>query len=895
MSSHSPPRWVDRILRRMLPGGVLGETILGDLHQEHREYVEAGRPLPGAWYAMVSLGLVFRYALERIRPSAPPINQAEEGDGFRGFRDFGHDMRLGLRLFRSTPVLSCAAALVIGLGIGLTTQVFSVMQGGMLSGLPVPNPETLFYIDWNRLESGRQSDESPVYDFASIRESFGSAETMAAFTTVTANLSDEEGVPERYYAAWVTGNALDVAGVPPLMGRSLRPDDDRPGAPAVTVLSHRVWRDRYGEAANLIGSSIRVNGTPTTVVGVMPEGYRFPFDEDLWIPLGFDPAGVVRQDGAERMQVFGRLKAGVTFEAARAELDRVSAVLASDFPHTNEGVTFGIDRFDHLHLPAEVRAAMWIMLLATLGVLAVACANVANLLLARASLRTREVALRSALGASRFRIARQYLGESAVLAILGGGVGLVLSLWGIRAYQQFTAGIVKPFWMDAELNTVALLYAGFATVMAALLAGLVPGIQASGLNVGETLKDRSRGSTGLRIGKTGSLLVSGEIAISCALLVTAGLMVRSMVNVGTIDLGFSAENVATAQVTIPNADPTERDLFFDRLSERLAEEPSVATVAYATHLPGLGAMNGVLSVEGVSYASDLDRPQAYIVGVSDQFFETVGVEPVEGRDFHSLEVRADHEDPVVLVSTSFADLHFPGGGAVGQRIRMGAGDSENPWRTVIGVVPDLHVGGGVGGLGDDRKTRERIYLPTGAMDRASFAIMVGLAGSDRGFLSALRRAVADVDPDLPIYDTTMLDVALYEATWFFRLFGASFLMFGVAALFIAAVGLYGVMAFSVRQRRKEIGIRKAIGAEPRSLLANVVAKGMTQVGIGLAIGAPVGGALGWSLQGILFGVDALDPVVYTSIIGVLAVTGALACLVPARAAAAVDPIETMKA
>ncbi len=889
-----PPPLADRLLRRALPDGVAGLSILGDLHQEYDELTLAeSLRWPRLWYWRSALGLAGRFAWTRLRQAL----SFEGGWSPRGRSTTGllTDLRFSFRVLTKTPLLSLAAILTIGLGVGLTTQTFSAVYGSILRGLPVPGQERLMALDENRLDLGIESTEMSIHDFLDLRREQTSFEDVAAFYQGTVNLAGDDGLPERFAGAYVSANALAHLGVRPALGRVFLPGEDAPDAPPAVVLGFDLWQNRFGGDPRVLGRALRVNGESAEVLGVMPPGFRFPFNEDLWLTYRMDPASLPRGAG-EDLDVFGRLREGVSMEAACAELESIAAGLAARFPETNRGVGMGLQPYELRFMPRPIRAVMWLMLISTFGVLLIACANVANLLLARATVRTKEVAIRTAMGASRFRVVRQLMVESAVLACLGGALGLFLSAWGMKIYNAFAAGIDRPFWIDPRIDLPVLLFSLGATAVASLAAGIVPALRASGVRIGETLKDQGRGSSSLRLGRFSTGLVVSEIAVSAAILVGAGFMIQSVINVARVDLGFDPSNVLTGRIALfesqyPSAQA--RDQFFTRLKERLEAEPGVVSVALGSHLPGLGSFTYYLGVEGKAYADDRDYPSVNASIVGTDYFRTFGVRPSEGRDFRRPEVQAGGE-PVVVVNRSFADRYLGAGSPLGRRIRLGLSGSEQPWMRVVGVVPDLHVGGGVGGLGDDRRRPEQIYLPRGYSDPRRVALALRTVGPPEALAPRLRTIVAELDPNLPVYDLTSESQALTEATWAFRLFGVQFTVFGTLALFLAAVGLYGVMAFSVNQRRREMGVRMALGAERMSIVRLVLNRGVRQLGVGMAVGLLAGAAMGRPMAYVLYGVETADPRVYLMIGFTLGAVGLLACFLPARAATRIDPVQAMR-
>lgn len=889
-----PPSRADALLRHFLPAGDLGLSIIGDLHQEFEEKLKADSlRFPRFWYWRSALGLSVRYAMQNLKDRFSSDGSPSGRIPLMTTALFA-DLRFGMRMLLKTPLLSLTAILTMGLGVALTTQTFSAVYGSIMRGLPVPGEDRLMAIDQNRWELDIESMEMYVHDFLALREEQTSFEDVAAFYQETVNLAGDEGLPERYSGAYMSANSLAHLGVPPLMGRVFLPGEDTPGSSQVVVLGYDVWKNRFASDPEIVGTIIRVNGEPTTVVGVMPEGFMFPFREDLWLPYRMD-ATLPRGSGDD-LDVFGRLREGVSLEVAREELDRIASGLADRFPDTNRGVGMGLMHYEVRFMPQRIRSVLWVMLAATFGVLLIACANVANLLLARATTRTKEVAIRTAMGASRFRVVRQLMVESAILAGLGGALGFGLSLWGMRIYLDFSAGINRPYWIDPELDGTVLLFSLGVTLVASVAAGFFPAIRASGLSIGEVLKDQSRGSSSLRMGRFSTGLVVTEIAVSCALLVGAGFMVQSVVNVGNLDLGFDPTGVLAGRIQLFEADypsAESRDQFFGVLKERLEAEPGVSSVGLSTHLPGLGAFIYYVGIEGEAYPSDSDYPATNATVISSDLFQTYGVEFLQGRDFHELETTTGG-DPVIIVNQSFARRYLPDGDALGRRIRWGLGNSPLPWMTVVGVVPDMHVGGGVGGLGDDERSQDRIFIPKGLFDHRNYSVSIRSEGDPTALAGRLREIVAEVDPNLPIYDLARMEVTLEQSTWAFKLFGVQFSVFGLLALFLAAVGLYGVMAFSVNQRRQEMGIRLALGAENGSIRRLILRRGAVQLGAGIGVGLILGAAMGPPMRFVLFGVGAGDLRIYLWITGTLLLAGFLACILPAHAATRTEPLEALR-
>ncbi len=871
----------------MLPPGDVGLSIISDLHLEFLdERARRGDTWARVWYWREAVALSARYAWARSEHGNHPGGELMEA--------LMADLRFAVRMLFKTPGLSLVAVLTIALGVGLTTHTYSTLDGTVLRGLPVPGADRLMLVDERIDRLGIEQNGVPLHDFLDLADRQTVFDELAAYHWTSLNLAGDEAPPERVQGAMVSANALALVGVPPLLGRVLQPGEDAPGAPPRIVLSYALWQNRYAGDPALIGRTIRVNGEATEVVGVMPEGFRFPFDHVAWMPFRFDPATVPRRSIS--LEVFGRRLEHVSDETVAEALGQISRDLEAIYPEDNEGVQLWAAPFAERYMPPQITGVMFLMLAATFGVLLIACANVANLLLARASARGREVAIRTALGASRSRVIRQLLVEALVIALIGGALGVGLAYVGIELFNGAIISIEKPYWIDTRLDLPALLFALGATLVATLAAGTLPAIRASGLAVGEVLGDEARGSSSRRLGRLTSALVVTEIAVSCGLLIASGLMIRSVVNLKNQEMGFDPAPVLTGRVVLQSADyPTAHDrrAFFEALEDRLGAEPGVRSVALASDLPALGADQWWVMADGESYPTDAEVPLVNGSVVTAGFFETMAMPILRGRDFERGEVWASAE-PVAIVSESFVRRVFHEQNPIGARVRIGRSQSTNPWMRIVGVVPDVHVGGGVGGLGDDRRSRESIYVPPSVLDVSSLAAALRTANEPTALAPRLRATVTELDPNLPVWDLQTMPVAIQRATWAFGLFGSLFTIFGLAALFMASVGLYGVMAHSVVQRRQEIGVRMALGAAPSRILRMVLGEGTAQLGIGIALGLLLGYGLARPLSFVTYGVSLTDPFLYLFILGTLGAVGLVACLVPARSATQADPATAMR-
>jgi predicted permease len=796
-------------------------------------------------------------------------------------------LRFSIRSLRRSPALSAVSILALSLGIGLTTAMYSIVRGG-LADLPMEDADRLMHLERNQPSEGIDSMEVTVHDFLDWREQQASFEDLAGFYTGTANLAGEEARPERYEAAFMSANSFEVLGSEARLGRTFQPGEDSPAVAPVVVLGHDAWRDRFRGDPDIVGRVVRINGEATTVVGVMPEGFRFPILQDLWLPLRIDTATLERGEGIT-LEVYGRLRPEATLESARTEMQGIAERLALAYPDTNEGVGAVVKPYTLEFIGEEAVALLYTMLVAVFGVLLIACANVANLLLARTALRSREVAVRTTLGAGRFRVVAGVLAEALILAAAGAALGLGLAAAGVALFDRAIAATQPPYWLEFGIDLRVGAFVVAAALLATLLSGLLPALQASGARAGEVLKDESRGASSFRLGRLARGLVVAEIALACGLLVATGLMVKSVVQLRAADYGFQTEGIFTSRIGLFETDyptPEERVRFFEALQARLEERPEVRSVGLTTSLPILGSDWSRVALPGEAYERDQDLPWARTVTVSPGFFETFGVEALEGR----LLGRFDRRDTqaVALVNRPFAELHFPGESPVGRQVRLGGLDTEEPWRTIVGVVPDMVLGG------QDNEDPEAVYLPLAQGDVRFVSVAATSAGDPMALAPVVREAVGALDSDLPIYFVQTMEEAVRLEMWFVDVFGAIFAVFGLAGLVLAVVGLYGVMAFSVQRRTQEVGIRMALGADGRRILELLVRQGAVQLALGTAVGVGLALALAQGIRVLLYRVEPWDLSIFAAIVAVILVTGFIATLLPARRAMAVHPAAALR-
>jgi predicted permease len=801
------------------------------------------------------------------------------------------DLASGVRMLHRYPTLSLGAVLTLGVGIGLSTTVFCVVNAGLFKGLPFPNADRIVSIYSSNPGQGQPRLPVDVHDLAVLQARQTSFEAIGAYGAGPYNLSIDAGRPERVAGGQLTLDAFRALGVQPILGRGFQEGDDAPGA-GVVLLGYELWRDRFGSAPDAVGRTIRANGAQMTVIGIMPPTFAFPIRESLWVPLRVDPLATARGQGP-RYAVVGLLERGVSARQATTQLATIAAELERDFPATNRGVGAGAVLYPESIFGAEIYAMLVTMLGAGVGVLLIACVNVSNLLVARASLRRREVAVRMALGAARSRIIRQHLTEVLVLASAGAVIGIGLSIFGMRWFTASLTGNPPPFWITFGLDHRIMFFVLGTIGLSSLVAGGLPALQSARVDAGAALKDDSRTSTSGSFGRFSGALVVAELAVSCGLLIAAGLMIKSVVQLRTVPMPFAIDNVLTGRVDLPRSDYPDSAAsirFFEQLLPRLRAVPGVEAATLSDGLPAAG--NGAIPVQlpGKAYAQQSDYPLAREGIVTPGYFETFRTPVSSGREFAASDTAAGQ--PVAIVNESFARVHFPGADPLGRQFkRIRPGDKE-PWMTIVGLVPDLLMEG----IGNNGASPVGYYIPIAQSDVANgVRIAVRTRGDAASLTPLLRSAVASLDPNLAIYDVNSMRRVIARQTWFYRTFGTFFMAFGISALLLAAAGLYGVVSFAVTERTREMGVRSALGAKGPQLIALVMRRSVVQLALGMALGLGLAVLAAGALRPVLYRVDPRDPAVFAGVVVMLIGVSLLASLLPARRVARIDPVKALAA
>ena len=802
------------------------------------------------------------------------------------------DIRYGVRGLIKRPGFTAIALITLALGIGANTAIFSVINAVLLRPLQFKDPEQLVIV-WEDASFAGFPRNTPApgiyFDWKNQNQSFSD---MAAGAEGSFNITGD-GDPERVMAFSVTENFFPLFGVQPLLGRNFLPEEDRPGANKVVMLSHSLWQSRYGGDPQIINRDITLNGAKHTVVGVMPPSFQFMEKEvRLWVPIAFEPEDMSNR-GGHYLKVVARLKPGVTQPQAQADLDAVMARVAKDFPgETMEGKLGAIVTPMREQLVGETRSSLIVLLVAVACVLLIACANVAGLLLARAVARRREIALRVALGASRVRVVRQLLTESLLLATVAGVLGSLLAYWSFA----FLQGLVPPemaLLTSLNLDTRILAFTLLISIVTGVIFGLVPALQSANLDLNDALKQSSTRTTSTSRLRNG--LIVSEVALSIVLLVGAGLLIQTLFQLFRQYAVLEPEKVLTLRTVLPREkykEPQVRNNYYRQVLERVERMPGVVSAGYSTSVPLLwkGGTSGFYPegikspVPGMAY--DANHRQ-----VSGDYLKTMNVPLRAGRYFDN----RDNEQsmPVAIINETMARQYWPGENALGRRFKIGDPDEPGKqWKQIVGIVADIRQ------MGLDEPVKAEMYFPyQQIIDWPGFSprdLVIRTTGDTSNLVSGVRQAIREVDPDQPVSNVaTMAEVLGEEAAQ--RRMGMIMLVgFAVLALLLASLGIYGVLAYFVSQHTNEIGVRLALGATPRNILFLVLKKGMGLTLIGIAIGIAASFAFMRWMSSLLFGVKAADPLTFVAVPLLLGIVALLACAIPARRATKVDPMVALR-
>jgi putative ABC transport system permease protein len=827
------------------------------------------------------------------------------------------DVRIGVRVLVKEKSFCAVAVFALAIGICTVTTQFSVVNGVMLRGFSFPNAERLYsvrFIDPTSATFFGVNGQVSSMDFEDVVAEQRSFARMAAYLEGSTVNMTVDGQPRRYTGAYTTEEFFRVIGVGPILGRDFTAADNKAGAGKVAIIGYGLWQRDFGGSPAIVGKSVRINGKPATIIGVMPRGFVFPAIEEVWIPLYSEfPAKPRNDPEGNNPNVIGLLAERVAPDRAQAEFSAFARRLARAYPDSNKSFDTAevqplIARFTN---PA-LRGTLVTMLAFCVGVLLIACVNVMNMQFARATLRAKELAVRSSLGATRIRLIRQMLTESILLASMGAALGIGLAYLSVDWLSATLHNLDNPppAWMAFEIDGVVLGFTVAATALAALVSGLLPAWMAARANVVEVLREGGRGNTSRAINVVTRGLVVVQIVVTCVLLIGSLLQVRSILAQQRIDYGYDTQGILSARMGLMEGDyPTgrARQLFYDRLLQALRGSSQFEAVALTSRMQMLYSNAGPIELEGRVYREKRDRPNANVEQVSVGFFEVVGQKLVGGRLL--TEDDSDARLPVAIVNEAFARKHFGRESAVGRRFRTGDGTVPyGPWRTIVGVVRTVRMQGPFNNPNvDDTGFYVPFYsLPFGpvppepvANQFATVIVKPRPSMTADSLVNALRREVTKADPNLPLYFVGTPKARLDASLGGSRIIASMFTVFGIIAVLLAAVGVYGVMSFAVSQRRQEFGVRMALGANATHILGMVLRQGSRQLAVGLLLGVPLALVLALlgrdAIANILYGVTPVDPLSYGLVIAVVAGVSIAAMLVPARRATRVDPMIALRA
>jgi putative ABC transport system permease protein len=800
------------------------------------------------------------------------------------------DLRFGLRTLSKNPGFTAVAITALALGIGVNATVFSLSNAVLFKNLPFANSDQILYIVSTNATKPHANRGFSYPNFRDLRAAVKSFDAVGAATDVSANISDHTASPEGYHGARVTANTFSAIGQKPIVGRDFLPADEQPGAAPVAILSYKVWENRYGKDLSVVGRTVRIDEEPTTIIGVMPARLDFPRETEVWKPLILKDEYEKREN--RRFTVFGHIAPRSNINTANAEVSTIAQRLAAAYPIENKDIGARVIDYNEYFAGSdnEIRIVFTAMLGAVGFVLLIACANVANLQLGRAVSRMREISIRVALGAGRWRIIRQLLVESLILSVAGGLIGWMIAIWGIRTFDNAVIPVGKPQSLDFSMDVRALIYLAAITIGTGLLFGLAPALRLSKLDVNTSLKDGGRGSSGGGRGKyLSGLLVVVEMSLAVVLLAGAGLMIRSFMNAYRSDIGIRDGNILTMWIQLPNANylkPEQQLAFFDRLKTRIDALPGVEISTVTSNIPLTGSWDFPYEIEGEPQPDARRRPQVDAVITTSDYFRVMGDQILAGRDFTPADGLPS--SLTVLVNRQFAQKVLHEGNPLGRRLRLYKKDVAQPWLTIVGVVPNLP-------YTNQRTQRDpTIYIPYRLETTSSMSIAARTSVPPSTLKQAFRREVQAIDDGLPVQNLHTMEEHLEQRNWPYRVFGSLFAIFAVIALALASVGLYAVIAHSVSQRTQEIGVRMALGATSSNVMRLVFSQGMTQLAIGLVIGLAAALAVTKVLNSLLVDVSPSDPLTFAITALVLTLAAAGGCLIPARRAMRVDPIEALR-
>ena len=796
-----------------------------------------------------------------------------------------HDLRFALRMILAHRLFSAAVVATLALGIGLNTMVFTLVNAVLFKPVPVPGGAQLVSIRSSNLTQRDNNTMRVSYpDFRDYRAQNSSLAALEAATDEDGTLSETGIPPQAYRMEQASSGFFEMLHIRPVLGRGFLPGDDKPGAAPVVVIGYGIWQDRYAGSPGVLGRQVRINEKPATIVGVMPKGFKFPSNVDMWESLVPTPDMEKRTN--RPLALFGMLKPGVGILQANVEMSGIARRLAAQYPDDKDvGIT--VETFQERYNGGGIRLVFLMMMGAVGFVLLIACANVANMMLSRAMLRQREMSIRSALGASRWRVVRQLLIESVMLSIFGGVLGLALAWLGVHWFDLSTQDVGKPYWIEFTMNYTVFGYFAALCIFSGLLFGIAPAMRFSRVDVNEVLKDGARTAGRHRGGKLSSLLVVFQFALTLVLLSGAGVFVHSLFVALAANQSVPADQITTARIDFPDEhykDADARQRFYDQLLPRLKALPGVTHVALTSSLPGLGADSREIEIEHSTVNDPAHRPSVSFVVQSPGYFDAINLPILLGRDFNELDGTANHK--AAVLTRQCAEHFWPGQSAIGKRFRL-YDDKNKPgdWITVVGVSANI-----VQEL-QEKSPNPLMFIP---LRQEGWNGMALLIRSSNNPIAAVRATVQSLDQDLPLRDVYTLPQAIQHQQWYLHLFSKIFAGFALIALLMAAVGIYAVLAQATNSRTQEIGVRMALGANARNIVALVMRRGLWQIAAGLGLGLAAGVPAARVMANLPIGVSPSDPLIFVVVASLLAIVGLLACWIPAHRAATLDPVKAIR-
>ncbi len=794
-----------------------------------------------------------------------------------------HDLRFALRMILAHRWFSAAVVVTLALGIGLNTMVFTLVSAVLFKPVGVPDGARLVTVNYSNRAHGRESMRFSLPELRDFQMQATRLQRLEASTDEPGVLSERGNPPQAFHLERTTAGIFDMLQVRPILGRGFLPSDDQPGAAPVLLLSNGVWKDRYSSSPSVIGRAVHVNEKPATIIGVMPRDFKFPANTDLWMPLL--PTPELEKRDNRPLQVFALLKPGVQRPLAEEEMNGIANRLAVLYPTTDKDLNVLVETFNQHYNGGNIRIVFLLMLAAVGFVLLIACANVANMMLSRAVGRQREMSIRAALGASKWRVVRQLLIESVLLSVLGGVLGLSLAACGVHWFDLNTLP-VRPYWIMFKMDYQVFGYFAGLCIASGLLFGIVPALRSSRPNLNEILKDGARSAGKRGGGKFSGALVVLQFALTLVLLTGAGIFVQSLLLHLASNSFLPADRLMTARIEVPAdryKDTDSRQRFFDQLLPRIAAIPGVRHAALSSNLPGTGSADRGMELDNAKIAKKENRPQVGMVVQSAGAFEALNLPLLLGRDFNATDGLPNHR--AAIVTRACAEHFWPGGNALGKRFRL-YDDDDKPgdWLTVVGISADMEQDL------NSSKPNPLLFVP---YQQEGWNSMVLLVQANRDPSSTVRRVVQGLDAELPLRDVAMLSAELDRQRWFLHVFTTLFLVFAGIGMLMASVGLYAVIAHATGSRTQEIGVRIAMGATMRDILLLVMRSGLWQIGLGLALGLGAAIPVMRLVASIPIGASK-QPAVMAIVSLVLTIVGVFACWLPARRAASLDPVKAIR-